>query len=199
VLGRLPEAEAALGQALAIAERAGQQRRAGHALAGLAALASNRGDLASALDPQERVLALRRGAGSGFDLQVALANLALTPHRSDQPARARAVLLEACCLHGSVGSRHTAQYLVDYAVLLLGGAGTRPGAAVRLAAASQGLRRKSQQPLEPAGLQDMHRQLQRRRQALGDERFEAAWREGRSWSLDEAVEAATAALAAAPV
>jgi tetratricopeptide (TPR) repeat protein len=192
VLGRLPEAEAALGQALAIAERAGQQRRAGHAFAGLAALASDRGDLASALDPQERVLALRRSAGSGFDLQVALANLALTLHRSDRPARARAVLLEAWRLHGSVGSGLTAQYLVDCAELLLGGAGTRPGAA------SRGLRRESQQPLEPAGPQGMHRQLQRLRQALGDERFEAAWREGRAWSPDEAVEAATAALAATP-
>jgi tetratricopeptide (TPR) repeat protein len=73
----------------------GNYIREGIAISNLAAIAADRGDLASAVEYGERAIALQRAIDDPSDLAVSLANLSPTVLRLGDPDRARALLREA--------------------------------------------------------------------------------------------------------
>ncbi len=68
-------------------------------------------------------------------------------------------------------------------------------AAVRVAAASDGLRRQVARPGLPQEQRRRERHIERRRQELGQERFDRAWRAGEAMTFDDAIVEAVAAAA----
>ena len=64
---------------------------------------------------------------------------------------------------------------------------SQPGRAARLCGAAEGLSESIGAPLPRFARDPMEAELSRVRQALGDERFAAAWTEGRQMSPDAVV------------
>ena len=161
----------------------GQHMREGVALSNLAAIASNRGDLPASLDFGEQAIALQREIDDRPDLAVSLVNLSPTLLRLGEVERARELLREAIELVEEYGLTLLLAHIIAVAAELAAVAGD--GAlALKLCGATEAAFASLAGEL-PEG---ERLALERIRSHVGD--VDPAWQEeGRSWSLESALEA----------
>ena len=118
-------AEALAGQALKLADAAGDRRALAQAHNILGILASGRGAHAEARSRLERSLALASGEDDGSARAAALNNLALALRAEGQLDRALELTAEAVALCAAVGDRHREAALANNVADLLNAAGRR--------------------------------------------------------------------------
>jgi len=181
--------------ALALARRTGSLHHEGNALGGLADMLVCQGRLDEAAARRDELLQLRRRAGHGYNLAVALqqsAHLALT---RDDVERSAALLAEAqpwvrgagsrilswgwCSLVGSLAARHRRWAVV-----------------VQLLASAIRFRADDGLLPDEKDLAGEQAELDGARAALGDAAYEEAWATGTGLSEAQALDLATVELAA---
>jgi hypothetical protein len=139
--------------------------------------------------------ALPAGAET-FIRPMVLGNLASIAGNEGDRARAAVLQREALPLRRALWDvRALANSLAnaaDFAEV-----GGRPEVAARLLGAAEALRRRGRVEIEPFNLDDHHALLTRVRARLGEPAFAAAWAQGESLPLDQAIAEADGVLAAA--
>ena len=190
-LGRMDEAMSHLQAALQAARAANDTRREGHALGGMALIATVHGRHDEASAHFDAVLALRRANGHGYDLAVALLNSVSNAIECQARDRARERLVETLALAPRLGSRYITVHLLGLtANLLCQYSDWLP--AVELHAAAQTQWRELGLFVDEQRRAQQQRDLGAARQALGDAAFEQAWNMG--LAIDELAGLGLAAL-----
>jgi predicted ATPase/DNA-binding XRE family transcriptional regulator len=159
----------------------------------LARVALVRGDDARAADRHERLLAAARVWGDEVSLSNGLFGLAVLAERRGETWQALVNFAEAAAISRDFGDGWAATHGLEGVAAAV--AHSRPDAAVRLFAATDALRRMvGAAPVSPFELDRPRHQraFEDARQALGVERFAAAWAAGAALSLEAAVAEAEA-------
>jgi predicted ATPase/DNA-binding CsgD family transcriptional regulator len=180
------EAELRCGRALAYFEAAGRRQEAAAALVNLGVAAHYTGDDERASARLRRALGLAREIGYLEGVAWALHELGVIADSSDPEAAT--MLVESLAIHVQLGDRWRAASVLE----TIAGrcAGSAPAGAVRLLAASHRLRQALTAPVPPAERPAHDAALASAQAALGATEFAQCWDEGRSLSLDAAVELA---------
>jgi predicted ATPase/class 3 adenylate cyclase len=184
--GDIDTAQSVFEESLALTHETGDPWAAAAPLTNLAALIDRQGDLATARSMYEESLHLCRDMGVNINTVSVLNSLALLLVRTNEPDQAANLLSEGLDLCRRLGARgfavESAQILA-WVPFLKG----RPDASARLLAAAEAAQEALGKEL-PATHTGLYRSgIEMIRRALGDAAFTAAWREGRSQSLDDAV------------
>ena len=162
----------------------GSSIREGIAISNLAAIASDRGDLASAVEYGERAIALQRAIDDPSDLAVSLANLSPTVLRLGDVERARALIREAVSIAEEYGHTLLLAHTLAVAAELAAVAGD-DALALKLCGATEAAFAAIAGEL-PEG---ERLAFERIRARVGE--VDPSWQEeGRGWPLDEALETA---------
>lgn len=184
--GNLSEGEELLSEALVLARACANDWQLAYTLSDLGNTVAARGDAPAGLALCQEALALARKVGDRPALMAALDNEAQLAFDAGETERAQALWREALtlavesnlqlALFGSLDG-------VGQTLAMSGGA----GAAVRLLAAADAIRRSSAVPRLGRKAAAYEQALDRTRAALGDAAFEEAWAAGRALSVDDAV------------
>jgi predicted ATPase/DNA-binding CsgD family transcriptional regulator len=181
-------------EALAFNKESGDRLESAHALNGLGELARMEGDLQQARARYEECLSIWTDAGNTEMVAVVLFNLAQIAIRHGDLDRARSCLSESVRLHKDVGS----QLVTNCALVGLAEVAIHEGdarRAARLFSAADALSEAYREVLNPPDQAEYDSSLTKTRGALTEEEFAVARSEGRSLTLEEALEYA---LASAP-
>jgi len=148
----------------------------------------DQGDLADAAALLEEALAALLGAGDKMTAAKALNSLARVAARRGEDALARERYADSLVLFGEAGDQL-------YSIVSLEGMArldidARPTRAARLLAAAGVVRDALGAPMPPVDRPDHDRAVADARDALGDERFVAAWAAGRAMPLEQAIDEA---------
>jgi non-specific serine/threonine protein kinase len=163
------------------------------ALFGLGHLTARQGDHAAAIALLEECLALQRAERDSWGTAEALCLLGEVVHREGEHDRAAQLYAESLSLNEAIGDRGIFELTLHHLGTIAQGYGRLPRA-VRLFAAARGLRRSSQVSI-PWALSDpaeRERDIVAVRATLGEDRFAAAWAEGRAMTLEQATKYALA-------
>jgi tetratricopeptide (TPR) repeat protein len=165
-------------------------------LMNLGLLAAIRGDVVEAGRWYEATLAALPADAVTFIRPMVLGNLASIAWNEGDRSRAAVLQREALPL------RRALQDVLALANSLANGAefaavGGRPEVAARLLGAAEPLRVRGGVTIDPFNLDDPHILIARVREQLGESAFAAAWVEGESLPLDQAIAEADAVLAEA--
>lgn len=156
----------------------------------LAVTARALGENDLARERYERLLASARNEGDDISIANSHYGLAVLAERRGEPARALTGLREAALVCQSFGDRsHTSLCLDQGAAIALAHGAITP--AVRLFASAEAIRAAvgaARNTIDGVGIADIERLLAEARGALGAEHFAAAWAEGSTRALDEAIE-----------
>jgi non-specific serine/threonine protein kinase len=156
------------------------------ALSGLGLLAQDRGDYAQATAFYEDTLALYRELTDRYGIGWTLHYLGLVAQASGDRARARSLLRESVTLRHQIGDAEGLAGCLEGLAAVARSEGDLLRTA-RLLAAADALREVNGTPV-PVPEQAAHEAcLAAARDALGEQRFAAAWAAGRALSVDEAV------------
>jgi non-specific serine/threonine protein kinase len=183
--GKTAEAKDRFERAVAMARAAGAAHITGLVLLGPKTIAREAGDYEAAMELMEESVALLRPRGKWM-LATALANVcdsALCLGRVDQAEKAGGE--GVVCAHETGDTRGMSWCLAVLACAAV--AGKRPNRAARLWGAAEGLSESIGAPLPPFIRDVAELALSAVRRELGDERFAAAWTEGRQLTRDAAV------------
>ena len=197
-LGHPEEAEARFEESLRVATAAGDDKSRGDALNYLSMLASTRGQFDEAARLTGEVLTIRRLSGHGFRIALQLLNVALLAIKRQQLDLARERLQEAAALLPRVGSQRLDDHLLQLSAEL---AAAQADAlmTVQLRAAWTVQRQAGGMPMSEGDRLELHDDLQRARQQLGEADFEAAWAAGAGLGSAQACALATRWLGTAAV
>jgi tetratricopeptide (TPR) repeat protein len=165
-------------EALALRARSGDARGTASSLNNLGQIALAAGDPAAARDLMERGLGLRRGLGDRWGVAGSQVNLAAAYSRLGDSAAARDHLREAGAGFRAVGDPLGLCECLEAAAELARAEG-RPADAVRALSGATHRRGQLPAPRPPVLERDVTECLAELRAALGEEAFEAAWRDGR--------------------
>ncbi|HLF28682.1 MAG TPA: tetratricopeptide repeat protein [Anaerolineae bacterium] len=157
------------------------------ALHGLGCIALRQGDHMRAHDWLAQSLSLYREVGDKLNIAIALNALGRQAHAQGDPARAAALYRESLTLRRDMGARRgIAESLEDLARLSAVQDG-RAEVAARLFGAAEAMREALGTPRPPVELPDYERGVSTARTASGDDAFVAAWAEGRSMTIEQAI------------
>jgi non-specific serine/threonine protein kinase len=195
--GDRPEARARFDEALEMARAAGDVWGAASALiqCGALALAAGEHAHAEALLAESVRLSVESG-DRGLVLGHAIAALAQALTAQGRLEAARSRLREGAAAIGGAENPPGASFLLDAAATWLASAGVLP-AAVEAWAAAEAYWRRHRWPVMPEESAASRRAWTAARQALGTVRFELLWADGRSREVEEALDLAVVAVAAA--
>ena len=184
--GNACEAEQRCGRALAYFEAAGRRQEATAALVNLGVAAHYAGDDERASARLRQALGLAREIGYLEGVAWALHELGVIAGSSDPEAAP--MLAESLTIHVQLGDRWRAASVLE----TIAGryAGSAPGDAARLLAASHQLRQTLAAPVPPAERPAHDAALASAQAALGAAGFTQCWDEGLTLSLDAAVDLA---------
>jgi predicted ATPase/class 3 adenylate cyclase/Tfp pilus assembly protein PilF len=129
---------------------------------------------------------LWRGAGDQRNLAMALSNLGLVAARQGDTSAARSVLGESLGIRSRLADKHGLAYSLE-AFADLAVEESDAVRAAHLLAAAEVLRESIGAPLPPTGRSTHERRMTAIRSRLGVSAFAAAWAEGRSMTLDDAI------------
>lgn len=191
-------ARAAFEESLALTYEVGDPWAAAAPLANLAALLDRHGDMAGARSMYEQSLHLSRDMGVNINTVSVLNSIALLQIRGNEPVEAAATLAESldlCRRLGAKGFAIEAAQILAFVPFLRG----QPHLAARVLAAAEAAQESIGKdfPATHAGL--YRSSIGTVRRSLGDAAFLAAWSEGRSLTLDDAIAQAMSSLEAIPV
>ena len=177
-----------LEEALATSRRIGDKRTTAYALHNLAEVARHRGNYQQAKTLGLESLALLRGISDKWQLARITGWLGLVAvYNSDDHDVAAGFLKESLALNREIGSwEYVAHCLEGFAGLA--GARGQGGRAARLWGAAEDLRETISAPLAPVDRPDYDRSMAAARARLDEVSWEAAFAEGKSMPLEEAVE-----------
>jgi non-specific serine/threonine protein kinase len=188
-LGDLARAQIAFRRAQDLYSDVGDNSGMGRAVGSLARLAREAGDLASAVELFERCLVLLRAADDQWGVANALANLGQVMLAFGEPAAAREYFRQALDMRVRLGN------VLGAAECLEGFAGAavddQPRRAVVLLGAAAELRERAGAPVPASEKVRYDQLLERARAQQSEESFAAAWAEGRSLTMEAAIELAT--------
>jgi predicted ATPase/class 3 adenylate cyclase len=162
------------------------QRREEHGR--LAGMLERRGEVAALL---EEGLALGRALGDRAGVATALTTLGHLARVQGEHARAAALLAEGLALQRELGDQHGIAESLEGLAGVVGVQG-QPERAALLFGAAEALRDAMGAPLPPAGRADYERSVAAVRAQLDAAAFAAAWAEGRSTPLEQAIAVALA-------
>ncbi len=143
-------------------------------------------------------LDLRRSIGNRDAVAQTLVHLATLSHHQGEHERAAARCREALALYRAAGATWAISGVLDRLANIAASAGCAAPAA-RLYGAAGALSRDSRRFVVSTAWTDTDRDRDSARAVLGDEAFEAAWVEGQSMSMDQAIEYAASLSFAEPV
>jgi predicted ATPase/class 3 adenylate cyclase len=179
-------ARALLEESRALFREVGDKRGIAWTLSGLGIVARHHGDSGAARALLEESLAIRRELGNKHEIAFSLFYLGGVVHDQGDYGAARALLEESLAIRRELGYKlGIAQNLEGLAAGAV--AQGQSERATRLFGAAEGLREAIGGRLPPADRAEHDRSVSAVRTALGEEAFTAAWAEGRTMSLDEAV------------
>jgi tetratricopeptide (TPR) repeat protein len=165
-------------------------------LMNLGLLAAIQGDVMEARRWYEATLAALPADAVTFIRPMVLGNLASIAWNEGDRSRAAVLQREALPLRRALRDvLALANSLANGAEFAAGGA--RPEVAARLLGAAEALRLRGGVTIDPFNLDDPHTLIARVREQLGELAFAAAWAEGESLPVDQAIAEADAVLAEA--
>jgi non-specific serine/threonine protein kinase len=180
-------------RAIELSERAAElyvesDDRRGHALAisNLGGIALERGEYAKAAELSEQAFGLFETLEDSEGMAFALVNQGFAALSEHQHERAVELLREALRRLAELEFKDVIGYCFEGLAAVLGLTG-RVEEASRLLGAAEALRESLGVGLAPAEQATHDETVAAVRQALGEERFSAAWRQGRELALDEAI------------
>jgi predicted ATPase/DNA-binding SARP family transcriptional activator len=191
--GELEEAERLLRRSVDAANRLGNVRSVANWNRNLAGVVHSRGDLESARTLIEEGLALHRTLDDLWGISHALSSLALVMVDTHDTNAVRRLVDESVAIEREVWDVPGLIFNIEVCAGLAASEG-RHSRAVRLYAAAtrlggpMGTRRR---PGQPDGI-DRDRHIDELRSLLGEDAFAAAWEQGRSMTMDEALHDALA-------
>ncbi len=187
--GHRDSARALFEECLAIWRELGDRRGIATSLANLGGLAVGQGDYAVARTLLEESLALLRELGNRHIMGITLSNLGIVAHGQGDYAAARTIHEESLAIRREIGDRlGMADSLEELAAVA---ALERPDRAARILGATERLREEIGAPLPASRRSRYEGQVATARAAIADEdAFDRAWQEGRSLTLEHAIELA---------
>ena len=191
-LGDFATARRMLEESLRLARAIGDDQGVRLSVRNLADLYADAGDHAAAVAAFREALASARAQGDHHETAYALRGLGHLAREQGQYDRAEAYLRESLALLKPLKDRRCLPLTLEGLACLA----VRPGwadRAVTLFGAAQAMQAVTGAPSPPSAMADYQRTIADARQALGPERFEAAWAAGAALSLEEAVDLALAA------
>ena len=189
--GDFPSARSFFTECLSIYREIGARQGIAETLGTLGHVAWHQGDYASARPLLEESLTRSRELGQGRLIIFALWSLGLVAFDQGNNANARSFYREGLAIAEALGDPYFAYLLEACADLAAAEGQTRRAA--RLLAAATAFRKALDFPLPPAHHSDYNRPLAVIRAALNEEAFNAAWAEGQTMTLEQAIESALTA------
>jgi predicted ATPase/class 3 adenylate cyclase len=186
-LGDNPLANTRLEEALALSRELGDTRGIGFALSGLGEAAARQGAYARATQLVEESLELRRQIGNKWGVGVSLGTLGWIALRKGDWNRAGARLGESLAVRREIGDQSGSAWCLERLAELAMARG-QAEKAVRVFGAATAQRESIGSVMDPVDQPESERQLAALRAQLGEERFAAAWAEGRALTMDQAIE-----------
>ncbi|HLW48453.1 MAG TPA: tetratricopeptide repeat protein [bacterium] len=194
--GDFPSARSFFNECLSIYHEIGARQGIAETLGTLGHVAWHQGDYASARPLLEESLTRSRELGQGRLIIFALWSLGLVAFDQGNYADARSFYREGLATAEVLGDPYFA-YLLEACADLAAAEG-QPGRAVRLLAAATAFRKALDFPLPPTHRSDYDRPLAMIRATLNEEAFNAAWAEGQTMTLEQAIEYALTATETSP-
>ena len=188
-LDKAEEAEHYLAEGVGLLREMGSKGRLSFTLVLLGALKQMRGDLAGAVADYEESLALGRVLEDKNYIATGLVNLGEVLQLQGESERAAEHFRESLKLYHELGVRNAIAYCFE----MLAGIdadGERFAEAATLLGAADMLRELLKAPVESFNQIRYQRDLQRIRDALGEDLFRTGWDAGRNMQLEDAIEAA---------
>ena len=191
-LERFEQSEEFFEEALRLAREVGDAEVLGIALANLGDLALSRGDNRRARALSAESLDLDRERGDIEGQAISLFNVGLASIELEEPEEGEAALGESLTLFHQLGSSEGISYCLE-ALAAIASSRDRGIHSARLLAAAESLREALGISLRPAEL-DLHERTLARLHVICDaDAFEEATEEGRTMTIDQAVELAVSA------
>jgi tetratricopeptide (TPR) repeat protein len=174
-------------EALARFRKRGNQGQAGAAINGLGLVAYYQGNYARAAVLHEEALGLRRAIGDLNGVAVSLGSLGLAVYAQGDHERAAALHKEALVLERALGGKLLLAHSFENLALIA--AATRDSErAAQLFGVADALRARIGAPSTAVDREFNERLIAEVRAHLGEDAFAAAWSEGASMALEEAIE-----------
>jgi tetratricopeptide (TPR) repeat protein len=180
------QARALLEEALALYRGLGDKQGIADTLQDMGEAASQQGDDARAAALLEESLALYRELGDRRGIAASINNLGNVLYQQGAHGRARALFEEGLLLSRDIGAQDLGENALEALTRVAGAQGQARQAAL-LGGAAEALREALGTPLPPDERAGHASAVQVARTALGEERFAAAWAEGRALPLEEAI------------
>ncbi len=180
------QAKALFEQCLVMDRELGDRSRIAYSLGGLADVFYSLGDIDKGIEYYEQSLALHRELGDRRSIGITLNNLGELAQLQGDLEKAEDLYKQSMAVVREIDDR----WLTVHVLMTMGSLAAiqnRQERAVRLLAAVDALRRKIEFEFQAHTLADYEQAVQRAREALAAERFEAAWQRGSTMSLEEAV------------
>jgi predicted ATPase/class 3 adenylate cyclase/Tfp pilus assembly protein PilF len=177
-------------EALALFRAAGDRQGVAAALDNLGLVAARQGEYARAAALHEESLTIARELGDRHAVVVSLVNLGSMAQRQHDYRRSETLLREALLLGREIDARDEVAASLETLAWIAAVQGSVRLAA-QLAGAAEALREELGVPLGWEDSGDHDRAVQAMRAALGEKEFAAAWAEGRSMPLDQALNLAS--------
>jgi predicted ATPase/class 3 adenylate cyclase len=184
--GDLPAARELLAESLALRRALGDLAGVAVTTCDLGLVCVDEGDVAAARALFEESLALDRERGDRTGIAVNLVNLASVAIEAGDLPRAARLLAEGSCEFAELGDRDGVAESLEQGAAVAARAG-RPRAAGRLAGAAAALRETIGMPLAGADRIRLDGHLAHARDAIGAERYTAAFRDGQELSEEDAL------------
>ena len=183
--GAVPRLE----ESLALVRQTGDRWVLAHGLHSLARLATDQGDHDRANALFEESLAIWREAGDSWNIAITQSELGNVAYRQGRHPQAAALYRESLQRHWDYGDKgSTSKVLEAQARLAL--ARGRSDRAAQLLGTAGALREAIGLALGPVERADLDRTVAKAQEALGDRRFDTAYAEGHTMSVDQAIEQA---------
>ena len=173
-------------ESLELKLEAGDERGVAEAHNNLGVLARLDGDLEASVSYYDKALSFFRSWGDKLAMARVLMNLGEVKMEQDELGAAKGFIRGSLVLCREIGAHWDIADLLEIMASITDGFGRATDAAQLFGAASS-LRDLLGAPLPPGEREAYERRLDRVRRGLSEERFTAAWAEGRAMSLDEAV------------
>jgi len=181
-----------LEESLARLRKLGERRNVHNALHNLGDLAADQGDYASARSLHEESLALRRELGNKVGIAASLLSLGFVAAAEADQGSARSLYLESMARFQELGDEPGVAECLEGVARVYRAEGL-PERAAKLLAAAQAVNERLGMAKWAARKRSDEELIDDLRRRLGDELFDAAWRNGLQMSVAEASESASVA------
>jgi predicted ATPase/class 3 adenylate cyclase len=188
--GDYASARAMYEETLVIQRERGDRWAAAAALNNMANLAAEQGDYRGSQTQLQESLAIWRELGDRGATATALENLGNVAYEQGELAAARALHVESLSLRRQVGDKLGIVISLERLAAVAASLGS-PLRAARIWGAAERLRAEIGSALEPKDRSHLDRRGAAAREALGDDAaFDRAWQDGRSLTLEQAIDLA---------